>query len=45
MKIYRLVTLTAAVLITVFLASFLADQKPGDPQERPVAAAASIPRG
>jgi hypothetical protein len=38
MKIYRLVTLIVAALITASLARFLADQKVGDPQQQVVAA-------
>ena len=41
MKTYRLITLIAAVLITVFLARILTDEKVGNPQEQaPVAAEA-----
>jgi hypothetical protein len=42
MKIYRLVTLIMAVLITASLARFLADQKVGDPQQQ-VPVAAGVP--
>jgi hypothetical protein len=42
MKTYRLITLIAAVLITVLLARFLSDEKVGNPQDQaPVAAGVS----
>jgi hypothetical protein len=44
MKVYRLVTLIAAVLITVSLTRFLSHEKVGDPAtERPFATAADAP--
>jgi hypothetical protein len=44
MKVYRLVTLFAAVLITVSLTRILSHEKVGDPMtERPFATAADSP--
>jgi hypothetical protein len=43
MKVYRLVTLFAAVLITVFLARVLSDERVGDPQGQSPIATANAP--
>jgi hypothetical protein len=43
MKAYRLMTLVAAVLITVFVARFLSDEKIGDPPDRADVVAAQAP--
>jgi hypothetical protein len=42
MKTYRLITLLAAVLITVSLTRVLAHERVGDPQARPPIAAAGV---
>jgi hypothetical protein len=43
MKTYRLITLIASVLITVFLARFLSDAKVGNPQDQAPVAASIMP--
>ena len=43
MKTYRMITLFAAVLITVSLAGVLSHERVGDPQASAPIAAASVP--
>ncbi len=43
MKTYKLITLVAAVLITVFVARFLSDEKIGVPSDQAGAIAAQAP--
>jgi len=43
MKTYRLITLAAALLITVFFARFLSDEKVGAPSDRADVIAAQAP--
>ncbi|MDB6092360.1 MAG: hypothetical protein JWN85_5144 [Gammaproteobacteria bacterium] len=43
MKIYRMVTLVAAVLITVLLVGFIGHEKVGDPQDQPPVETAGAP--